>query len=105
MRKTSKWAAPVQTEAASKINRLKYITTPANCSSKDSEYAPDQRSPHARPIDSALEDVHRQGDPRLRAEQLFIFALDGALSEPFMPARRRRKSTTYAAAGEGVRHD
>ena len=33
--------------------------------------------------------------------QLRIFALDGALTEPYMPVRRRRKSTTYAAAGEG----
>ena len=34
MHKTSKWAAPVQTEAASKINAIQYITSPAKCSSK-----------------------------------------------------------------------
>ena len=33
MRKTSKWAAPVQTEAARKINAIQHITMPAKCSS------------------------------------------------------------------------
>lgn len=36
-----------------------------------------------------------------RVEQLRLFALDGAWAEPYVPTRRRRKSTTYAAAGEG----
>ena len=43
----------------------------------------------------------RRATTTQRALQLRLFALDGALSEPFMPARRRRKSTTYAAAVEG----
>lgn len=35
-----------------------------------------------------------------RAEQLRLFALDGAWAEPYVPARRRRKAATSAAAGE-----
>ena len=85
MRKTSKWAAPVQTEAASKINTVQDITTPANCSSNVSGYAPDRRANTER-----------------RVEQLRLFALDGVLSEPYVPARARNSAATSAAAVEGM---
>lgn len=42
-----------------------------------------------------------QGSARKeRVEQLRLFSIDGVWAEPYVPARRMRKPTTSAAAGE-----